>query len=163
LDHCHFSYIRKLKTKTLLKCDPYVDTRRSLVNTCLSITFTQCIIFNCNRILLAIPREEMNTLVYLKLRTCGKCEDEIVWMRKRDAIPFYTNKFAHQSEFFPSYMGCRPPRSVKTMSKGRKLNYVDIYIVMTKNQKNSIHRFLNTCCNEHTIFKISTWLWIFMY
>jgi hypothetical protein len=56
-------------------------------------------------------------------------------MRERDAIPFYTNKFGLQSEFFPSYMGCRPPRSVKTMSKGKTIKYVDIYIVMTKNQK----------------------------
>ncbi len=42
---------------------------------------------------------------------------------------------------------------LKPCPKGRQLNYVDIYIVMTKNQKNSIHRFLNTCCNEHTTFK----------
>ncbi len=122
MDHCHFSYITKLKSKTLLKCDPYEDTKRSLVNIRLSITFTQCIIFNnCNRILLAIPQEEMNTLVCLKLRTCGKCEDEIAMNEKKGMQFLFTPTNLPTKVSFPIYMGCRPPRSVKTMSKGKTI------------------------------------------
>ncbi len=58
--------------------------------------------------------------------------------------------------FFQVTWGAGLQEVLKPGPKGRQVKYVDIYIVMTKNQKKSIHRFLNTCCNEHTIFKIST-------
>ncbi len=132
-----------------------MDTRRSLVNTRLSITFTQCIIFNnCNRILLAIPQEEMNTLLCLKLRTCGKFEDEIAMNEKKGMQFLFTpTNLPTKVSFSQVTWGAGLQEVLKPCPKGRQLKYVDIYIVMTKNQKNSIHRFLNTCCNEHTILK----------
>ncbi len=96
----------------------------------------------------------MNTLVCLKLRTYGKCEDEKAMDEKKGMQFLFTpTNLPTKVRFFRVTWGAGLQEVLKPCPKGRQLKYVDIYIVMTKNQKNSIHRFLNTCCNEHTTSK----------
>jgi len=93
--------------------------------------------------LLAISQEEMNTLVCLKLRTCGKCEDEIAMNEKTGMQFLFTpTNLPTKVSFFQVTWGAGLQEVLKPCPKGRKLNYVDFHIVMTKNQKNSIHRLL---------------------
>jgi hypothetical protein len=42
---------------------------------------------------------------------------------------------------------------LKPCPKGRQLNMLIFILSWPRTRKNSIHRFLNTCCNEHTNFK----------
>ncbi len=104
--------------------------------------------------MLAVPQEEMNTLVCLKLRTCGKREDEKAINEKKGMQFLFTpTNLPTKVSIFQVTWGAGLQEVLRPCPKGRQLKYVDIYIVMTKNLKNSIHRFLNTCCNEHTTFK----------